>query len=245
MDDEQSRGIATLWYNSANMVAFSKRTEIPKTPFYLYIANRLNSTAGMNVVHNALYARRYAEFAKSADVDYAVFYPDYEGMKSTDRSAERLPGGKGEVYNYLSSFDFRKLPGVSQTGAASNEEQAGHIREPRRHCSLACECSTLSFHPLFTPSSDALLLPRARRRRLHDRARPVAARAGALAAVAAERCVQGGDPQGLHGDRRSPNRYTVFPRVAWRRIAASWRTGWRYRLRRPSARRASAATPRT
>ena len=46
---EQDKGIATLWYNSVNML-----NHAPK-PFYLYIANALNSTAGMNVVHNALY----------------------------------------------------------------------------------------------------------------------------------------------------------------------------------------------
>ena len=42
-----------LRYNSLNM-----QKHAPK-PFYLYIANRLNSTAGMNVVHNAVHTRAY------------------------------------------------------------------------------------------------------------------------------------------------------------------------------------------
>lgn len=85
-DTEQDKGIATLWYNSVNM-----QKHAPK-PFYLYIANQLNTTAvrtslamhmplqllplmshllsaplqGMNVVHNALYSRNYGKFAELA-----------------------------------------------------------------------------------------------------------------------------------------------------------------------------------
>ena len=57
-------GIATLWYNSVNMQAHT-----PK-PFYLYIANQLNTTAGMNVVHNALYSRNYGKFAQQAGINF-------------------------------------------------------------------------------------------------------------------------------------------------------------------------------
>merc|ERR1712087_574849 len=50
-DPEVGKGMEVLWYNSINM-----QKHAPK-PFYLYIANQLNSTEGMNVVHNALYGR--------------------------------------------------------------------------------------------------------------------------------------------------------------------------------------------
>ena len=63
---DHERGIATLWLNSRNLLAYRARADVPKTPFYLYVANRLNGTAGMQVVHNALYARLYHELAVEA-----------------------------------------------------------------------------------------------------------------------------------------------------------------------------------
>jgi hypothetical protein len=42
--------------------------------FYLYIANQLNSTAGMNVVHNALYSRNYAKYAELSGISYTTYY---------------------------------------------------------------------------------------------------------------------------------------------------------------------------
>ena len=42
---EHERGIATLWLNSRNLLAYRARRRA-KTPFYLYVANRLNGTAG-------------------------------------------------------------------------------------------------------------------------------------------------------------------------------------------------------
>ena len=62
----QDAGIATLWYNTVNM-----QRHAPK-PFHLYIANWLNSTAGMEVVHNALYGRLYADFAAKAGINFTT-----------------------------------------------------------------------------------------------------------------------------------------------------------------------------
>lgn len=107
-------------YNSLNM-----QKHQPK-PFHLYIANSLNSTAGMNVVHNALYSRNYAKYAQKAGIDYTVYYTDYHGMTADDKGDRRCSavGRGGEVvYNYRSSHDWIDQPGVQATGRASHEEQ--------------------------------------------------------------------------------------------------------------------------
>jgi len=41
--------------------------------FFLYVANHRNTTEGMSVVHNALWARRYAQFAEQAGLNYAAY----------------------------------------------------------------------------------------------------------------------------------------------------------------------------
>ena len=41
--------------------------------FFLYVANHRNTTEGMSVVHNALWARRYAKFAEQAGLNYAAY----------------------------------------------------------------------------------------------------------------------------------------------------------------------------
>ena len=41
--------------------------------FFLYVANHRNTTEGMSVVHNALWARRYANFAEQAGLNYAAY----------------------------------------------------------------------------------------------------------------------------------------------------------------------------
>ena len=106
---EHDRGLATLWYNSQNMLAARRDPAVPRRPFHLYIANTLNGTAGMNVVHNALYARRYAEYAAAAGINYTTYYPDYEAMRPTDRAATRLVGANGVTFNYLSSHGASPL----------------------------------------------------------------------------------------------------------------------------------------
>ena len=41
--------------------------------FFLYVANHRNTTEGMSVVHNALWARRYAQFAEQAGLNYSAY----------------------------------------------------------------------------------------------------------------------------------------------------------------------------
>lgn len=107
-----------LWYNSINM-----QKHAPK-PFYLYIANQLNSTAGMNVVHNALYGRNYAKYAEKAGINFTVYYTDYHGMTVQDKGDQRVTaeGRAGEmVYNYRSSHDW--IHQQQGSAPASAEEQ--------------------------------------------------------------------------------------------------------------------------
>eukprot|EP00947_MAST-08B_sp_MAST-8B-sp1_P000645 g645.t1 len=128
-DPAVGAGMEKLWYNSLNM-----QRHQPSKPFYLYVANRLNSTAGMNVVHNALYARNYARFAEEAGVQYTVYYTDYEAMTKNDTGTQRFAvpdsgghgggGGGTVVWNYRSSHDWIDRPGVKNaTARASSEEQ--------------------------------------------------------------------------------------------------------------------------
>ena len=120
---DHERGIATLWLNSRNLLAYRKRADVPKTPFYLYVANRLNGTAGMNVVHNALYARLYHELAVEAGINATSYYTDYAAMRPTDRSPTRLDTADGVTYNYKSTLDWRGAAGVAATEPASANEQ--------------------------------------------------------------------------------------------------------------------------
>merc|ERR1712216_1047816 len=105
-------GMEVLWYNSLNM-----QKHQPK-PFYLYIANQLNSTAGMNVVHNALYSRNYAKYAEMAGINYTVYYTYYEAMVEDDHGEQRFQVGKS-VFNYRSGHDWVNQPGVMDAGITS------------------------------------------------------------------------------------------------------------------------------
>jgi hypothetical protein len=125
LETEQDRGIARLWYNSENILDFRSRTDVPRTPFFLYVYNRLNGTQGMNVVHAALYARRYAEVATSAGLEHLIYHPDYPRMSPSDKAAEadRIHTNDGTVLNMRHSFDWRGLPEVAKTRVASGQEQ--------------------------------------------------------------------------------------------------------------------------
>ena len=110
-------GMEVLWYTSRNM---EKHT--PSSNFSLYVANHLNSTAGMNVVHAALYARLYGEVAERVGIDYYVLYTDFAGMRDADRS-ERRVGGE-TVFNVLSSKALASFPPVgSEVQPDSTEER--------------------------------------------------------------------------------------------------------------------------
>eukprot|EP00662_Eupelagonemidae_sp_cell21_P037922 gene37922-45394_t len=128
MDTEHSRGLWTLCKGAAavNMQQHQPKGSAPGGKFYLYISNALNSTAGMNVVHNALYSRNYAKYAERAGgINYAVYYTDYEGMTADDRGAARfeVDGGRGAtVYNYRSNFGWVDLPGVRAVERSSEQE---------------------------------------------------------------------------------------------------------------------------
>ena len=94
---EQDKGLATLWYSSDNMQKHQPKPDgVSAGSFFLYIANPLNSTAGMNVVHNALYARNYAKYAALAGVSYTTYYTDYNAMTEEDKGSQRFSGsGRG------------------------------------------------------------------------------------------------------------------------------------------------------
>jgi hypothetical protein len=91
-------------------------------PFYLYIANSLNSTAGMNVVHNSLYSRNFAKYAAKAGINYTVYYTDYHGMTADDAGSQRFATPQG-TFNYMSSHGWVDAPGVKATGRTSSQEQ--------------------------------------------------------------------------------------------------------------------------
>merc|ERR1712064_182448 len=117
-----------LWYNSLNM-----QRHQPK-PFHLYVANVMNTTEGISVVHNALYSRNYAKYAAMAGVNYTVYYTDYNGMTDGDRGDRRF-----DALNYRSDHDWVQQPGVMQAGRASKQEQMLY------HCfALGMDCSTSS-----------------------------------------------------------------------------------------------------
>lgn len=101
MDTPQDRGIAKLWYNSDGMQ--DAASHLDPSRFYMFIANRLNTTAGMDVVHSAMQGRQYARVAESSGMNYAVLYTDYHGMTASDYSHERVTLGDLD-YNLLSSF---------------------------------------------------------------------------------------------------------------------------------------------
>jgi len=118
-----------LWYNSLNMQKHQPQ------PFHLYIANALNNTAGMNVVHSALYSRNYAKYAEMAGINYTVYYTDYHGMTQEDQGEQRVQSGS-KVWNYRSSHDWANQPGVAEAGYASVQEQLLY------HClALGVDCT--------------------------------------------------------------------------------------------------------
>ena len=78
----------------------------------------------MDVVHSALYARRYAQIAEEAGINFTTYYTDYPAMRPEDRSSTRMVGNGGLTYNYLSSHDWRHCSeDVGRTAAASAREQ--------------------------------------------------------------------------------------------------------------------------
>tara|TARA_B110001452_G_scaffold245323_2_gene229929 strand:- start:571 stop:1191 length:621 start_codon:yes stop_codon:yes gene_type:complete len=108
------------------MAAARAVPEIAATPFFLYVFNHLNGTAGMNVVHNALYARQYARVAEAANLEFVSYYPDYHAMKAADRSDVRLRPTPGVELNLRTSAalrSWRTLPGVSATEPGGAAEQ--------------------------------------------------------------------------------------------------------------------------
>lgn len=123
LETEHDRGIARLWNNAENIAAFRARPDVPRSRFWLYVYNPLNGTTGMQVVHNALYARRYAAVAEAAGLEFVSYYPDYAEMRASDRASERLRLHDGTVLNLRESFDWRGAAGVNLSVPASAEEQ--------------------------------------------------------------------------------------------------------------------------
>ena len=116
-DPVVGRGMERLWYTSENMLL---RPLGENSPFHLFVVNRLNSTAGMNVVHSALYARQYARIAEAAGVNFSVYYTDYEGMRDSDKGTERVSAGGGRViFNYRTNFGWAPPANVER---GSDEE---------------------------------------------------------------------------------------------------------------------------
>jgi len=112
-------GMEKLWYTSETMTKHQ-----PRPKFHLYIANQLNSTAGMNVVHSALYARQYGNVALQAGINFTIYYTDYIGMKTNDEGSRRLVTKNGQtVFNYRSSHDWIEQPMVKTVERGSQEEQ--------------------------------------------------------------------------------------------------------------------------
>ena len=132
-DEEVGRGMEVLWYTSVNMLKYQPTTSAAGSgTFYLYVANSLNTTEGMNVVHDALYARKvrdmhvschmpplpfltsplpgallqYADLAAEAGVNATVYYTDYHGMSPTDdeRISTEHGGTVREVSNAPSAL---------------------------------------------------------------------------------------------------------------------------------------------
>merc|ERR1711988_2032465 len=97
----------------------------PASPFYVYIANSMNGSAAMDMPHQALYSRGYGKYAKQGGHEYTVYYTDYKHMTQDDVSDTRVEvfGRFGqEVYNVLSSHDWRSQPGVKDLQATSTAE---------------------------------------------------------------------------------------------------------------------------
>ena len=125
---EQDRGLEMLWYNSDNMQKHQPKPDgTSARSFFLYIANPLNSTAGMNVVRNALYSRNYAKYAELAGISYTTYYTDYHGMTEDDKGQQRFvtSGGRGAMtWNYRSNFGWAESAGVgTKLQAAASTEQ--------------------------------------------------------------------------------------------------------------------------
>lgn len=123
-DPEVGLGFEKLWYTADNMLAHS-----PASPFYVYVANSMNGSSGMDMPHQALYARGYGKYAKQAGHEYTVYYTDYKHMTEDDVSDTRVeattsgPGGAQQVvFNVLSSHDWRSQPGVKDLQPSSTDE---------------------------------------------------------------------------------------------------------------------------
>jgi len=142
-DPEVGKGMQVLWYNSLNM-----QKHRPES-FHLYIANQLNGTGGMQVVHNALYGRNYAKYAEMAGINYTVYYTDYHGMREEDYGQARFLTS-GTAWNYRSNHAWINVPGVKDTKRASANEQMLF------HCFvLGTKCSLPHPTPSPGPLSDA------------------------------------------------------------------------------------------
>jgi len=118
----QQRGLEKLWYTSRNLAAANRTT-----PMYMHILNKLNGTGGMDLPHNAVYARGYAKYAKRATgVKYAVYYSDYQGIQDADVSKQRFDvsiGRSNVTLNYVSNFDLLSIPGMANVTRSQADEQ--------------------------------------------------------------------------------------------------------------------------
>eukprot|EP01004_Peranema_trichophorum_P003828 NODE_2792_length_1492_cov_83.371074_g2412_i0.p1 GENE.NODE_2792_length_1492_cov_83.371074_g2412_i0~~NODE_2792_length_1492_cov_83.371074_g2412_i0.p1 ORF type:complete len:456 (-),score=82.54 NODE_2792_length_1492_cov_83.371074_g2412_i0:124-1434(-) len=120
-----------LWYATENMLFYHPPS------LKLYVVNFLNGTSHLDFVHNALYARNYALYAGSANIDYVVYYTDYHGMTSKDISSERyeVPGLFGHsVFNKLSNFGWAPPKGTKATSDA--EQLLFHCQAMSLTCSI-------------------------------------------------------------------------------------------------------------
>ena len=118
----QQRGLAKLWYAQRNMAGAAAHYNLTATPFYVYVANRLNGTVHMEVVHHAVAARAYAKAAAAAGLRYVSYYTDYAHMTADDAGDARFAVGS-DVYNYKSNWDFVARTGVAPLGRVSVAEQ--------------------------------------------------------------------------------------------------------------------------
>ena len=134
METEQDRGIAALWSTSEGLL--SAPTHINTSSFFLFIANDLNTTAGMDVVHNAIYARQYARHAAAAGLNFACFFTDYHGMTADDVGDSRYTVVSSRYhrvtsYNLLSDFPATGSDWTETKQALSFVEQLRGAYQPR------------------------------------------------------------------------------------------------------------------
>lgn len=118
----QQKGLAKLWYAQRNMAGAAAHYNLTATPFYVYVANQLNGTVHMEVVHHAVAARAYAKAAAAAGLRYVSYYTDYAHMTADDAGDARFAVGS-DVYNYKSNWDFVARTGVAPLDRVSVAEQ--------------------------------------------------------------------------------------------------------------------------